>query len=446
MYPDYQISDEEKCGLSNWKLRLLREEKLKELRKEIETGSPKTLTKWFVSLPTNEAHSNHPTGVTVAFAQKIHPLLIKKITDLVSANIIDVHEVKKLLKDYTNNQISMELGFKPQLHDRAFYPCIVDIKNHVYQAKKALELSKMDQENLRLKIERWKSDSNSTFFFRPYVKIDGTPDPSSIPNNQSKKYDIKHCYNGNSGCESDWCEVLGSQDRCSQTFLYVHQTDWQRNLLQRYGNNISLIDATYKTTRYDLALFFICVRTNVGYSVVAEFITQAEMAEAISEALEQLRKWNPQWKPKYFMTDYSEAELLALEQSFPGTEIYLCDFHREQAWERWTNLRKHGLSDSDKESLLHLLRGCANAPSATPDSGIPRDAHYQQAVKDLKDSAVWKSNEAVRVWLENNWLPISQVSLKAQPPPHHNIQWSLTNPPKWPKPASLILMCTNNKL
>jgi hypothetical protein len=85
---------------------------------------------------------------------------------------------------------------------------------------------------------------------------------------------------------------------------------------------MSLIDATYKTTRYDLALFFICVRTNVGYSVVAEFITQAETAEHISEALQQLRTWNPEWKPKFFMTDYSEAELLALEQSFPGVQIY----------------------------------------------------------------------------------------------------------------------------
>lgn len=63
-----------------------------------------------------------------------------------------MHEVKKLLRYYTDNQISKELGFKPQAHDRAFYPNIVDIKNHVYRAKRALELSKMDQENLRLKI------------------------------------------------------------------------------------------------------------------------------------------------------------------------------------------------------------------------------------------------------------------------------------------------------
>ena len=189
--------------------------------------------------------------------------------------------------------------------------------------------------------------------------------PSEESPKGEKKIELKNNtdgFQGNSGGDDDWCEVLGSHKQCSQTFLYVHQTQWQKKLLERYGNNISLIDATYKTTCYDLALFFICVRTNVGYSVVGEFITQVETAEHISEALQQLCHWNPKWNPRFFMTDYSEAELLALEQSFPSVQIYLCDFHREQAWERWTNNYKHGLSNDQKESLLSILRECAKAP------------------------------------------------------------------------------------
>ena len=50
-----------------------------------------------------------------------------------------------------------------------------------------------------------------------------------------------------------------------------------------------MIDATYKTTKSKLALFFICVRTNVGYSVVAEFIVQSESADNIEEALQKLK-------------------------------------------------------------------------------------------------------------------------------------------------------------
>ena len=412
LYPDYQVTKQEKEGLSPWKVRLLRENKLRELRKELDTGTPKIQAKYFVSLPMNEAHKNHPTGADIAFAQKVHPLLLTKISELVSANITDVHEVKKLLKYHTDNQISKELGFKPQAHDRVFYPNIVDIKNHVYRAKRALELSKLDQENLRLKIKEWKvNDPESTFFFRPYITVEDESEHPPSPK-EEKKTEMKKMngFQGNSGSDDDWCEVLGSHKHCSQTFLYIHQTQWQKKLLERYGNNISLIDATYKTTRYDLALFFVCVRTNVGYGVVGEFITQAETAEHISEALQQLRNWNPTWNPQFFMTDYSEAELLALEQTFPGVQIYLCDFHREQAWERWTNNHKHGLSNDEKESLLSMLRECANAPPADHGSGFSQDFYYQKAVNDLKASGIWRNNNYVRDWLETKWLCIPKVS------------------------------------
>ena len=45
------------------------------------------------------------------------------------------------------------------------------------------------------------------------------------------------------------------------------------------------MDATYKTTKYELALFFIAVKTNVGYSVVGEFVVQSETTEQVAEPL-----------------------------------------------------------------------------------------------------------------------------------------------------------------
>ena len=63
----------------------------------------------------------------------------------------------------------------------------------------------------------------------------------------------------------------------SSVGMWVHQTDWQKNLLVHYGNTISLIDATYKTTKYELDLFFICVQTNIGYSIAGKFIVQSEI-------------------------------------------------------------------------------------------------------------------------------------------------------------------------
>ena len=76
---------------------------------------------------------------------------------------------------YVQHDLSAEQHFNPVSTDRTFYPMLCDIKNHICKAKKALELTKLDQENLRLKMdsEDWKqSFPSSNFYFRLYVKDD----------------------------------------------------------------------------------------------------------------------------------------------------------------------------------------------------------------------------------------------------------------------------------
>lgn len=146
------------------------------------------------------------------------------------------------------------------------------------------------------------------------------------------------------------------------------------------------------------------MRTNVGYCVVAEFVIQGETTAHIVEALNILRKWNPGWIPPFFLCDYSEAEISALEQAFPGVMVYICDFHREQAWVRWVRNHKNGLTREQGENLLRLLRDCAWAEGG--DSS--QDAQYQLAVQQLKASSEWKL-ESVQGWLNSTWLCIPQV-------------------------------------
>ena len=55
--------------------------------------------------------------------------------------------------------------------------------------------------------------------------------------------------------------------RYSQTILLVYQEEWQRDLMNRYGKHLIMLDATHRTTKYELPLFFLCVKTNVGYVV-----------------------------------------------------------------------------------------------------------------------------------------------------------------------------------
>ena len=90
----------------------------------------------------------------------------------------------------------------------------------------------------------------------------------------------------------------------------------------------------------------------MNYTVVAEFIVQSESSSEIASALEIIKQWNPKWEPPLFMSDYSEAEQLAIAQVFPYSKFYLCDFHREQSWERWVKNHNHGLTKSEGEELL----------------------------------------------------------------------------------------------
>ena len=110
---------------------------------------------------------------------------------------------------------------------------------------------------------------------------------TSTPADQPTEKKTEGHFNDNDG--GDGFGIIRDTTNYEQTLLWIHQSKWQQELLARYGNTTNLIDATYKTTKYDLALFFICVKTNVGYSVVAEFAVLSETAESISEALAKLK-------------------------------------------------------------------------------------------------------------------------------------------------------------
>jgi len=63
----------------------------------------------------------------------------------------------------------------------------------------------------------------------------------------------------------------------------------------------------------------LAVPTNVGYTVVASFLLTDEQSSSIEMGLRTIAEWCPLWKPKFFMSDYSEAQIAAIESVFPGT-------------------------------------------------------------------------------------------------------------------------------
>ena len=58
--------------------------------------------------------------------------------------------------------------------------------------------------------------------------------------------------------------------------LFVYQSKDMQRLYQRYGKHLVLLDATHKTTKYPLPLYFLVVQPNVNYQVAAVIVTQEE--------------------------------------------------------------------------------------------------------------------------------------------------------------------------
>ena len=55
----------------------LQENKLEELKAALQSNKPLQIEKYYVSLPTETAHTGHPTGQQSGFGQRIHPLLVE---------------------------------------------------------------------------------------------------------------------------------------------------------------------------------------------------------------------------------------------------------------------------------------------------------------------------------------------------------------------------------
>ena len=178
----------------------------------------------------------------------------------------------------------------------------------MYRATVQHRYSNIDQENLEFKIKEWEKESpDDKFFFRPYTHTNAIGNDHCIENCDDEENDSH---------DNDIVEI--KQQEQSKNILLVHQTQWQRELFEKYGGDICLLDATYKTSRYALPMFFMCVKTNVDYCVVASFVIQQENTDSIWEALRILSNWNPTWSPGFFMVDFCEAEINAIERLFPG--------------------------------------------------------------------------------------------------------------------------------
>lgn len=213
--------------------------------------------------------------------------------------------MRRLIKIFVKTEL-----FKGQTildeSNKRFFPRKKTIKNHMIHSRRKLCYSLIDQECLQKKIEEWKSSSPEiSVFFRP---------KSTIHNNDVASFSDSD----DEDEEEDEVRLKDKNIQQSDKLLFVYQSAWQKRLYQRYGNEMLFLDATYRTTRYTLPLFFLVVKTNIDYQIVGTFVTENETMSSVQEALSIFKKWNPNVSPRYGMTDYCMEEINAMETTFPG--------------------------------------------------------------------------------------------------------------------------------
>ena len=158
-------------------------------------------------------------------------------------------EMKQLLKIIVKTEIFKNENLPEPTYKR-FFPRTSTIRSHVIHAKRKLCHSLIGQECLQEKIDQWKTtDKSVKIFFRPKSSIEQDDDENSSD-------DI------NADDDDDHDDIrLGKTKRTP--LLFVYQNGWQRRLFSRYGKELTLLDATYRTRRYALPLFFMVVKTNI---------------------------------------------------------------------------------------------------------------------------------------------------------------------------------------
>ena len=93
------------------------------------------------------------------------------------------------------------------------------------------------------------------------------------------------------------------------SLILLYQEEYQKKLMRRYGSELAILDTPSNTIEYLLPFFFVAVKTNVDYQVVATFVCETETKEVIEEAITILKCWNFDWNPRCFMTYYSKETM-----------------------------------------------------------------------------------------------------------------------------------------
>ncbi|XP_026218442.1 uncharacterized protein carf isoform X2 [Anabas testudineus] len=122
------------------------------LLQDLKAGKEVTIeNRFYISLPLQKTHTNHSPCGQYDEVHSVHPQVIRQIDQLVAEGVTTIRNVRAALKQYV--QTTMSDIVAPDEQDRAYYPTLKDIANHIYKSKVKQQILKLDIEPLGIEEE-----------------------------------------------------------------------------------------------------------------------------------------------------------------------------------------------------------------------------------------------------------------------------------------------------
>ena len=140
-------------NLSYCQKRKIKHEKIEAVKHAISSNSAKLVKRFYLTIPTNEAHQNHdPNHKGKVLVQPLHKDIIEKIYELVGEGIINPRIIKLQLRDFVKNVLLCDSFKNVDPLNSTYFPDLPTISDHVRLALRAYRYNKLDQVSLQAKI------------------------------------------------------------------------------------------------------------------------------------------------------------------------------------------------------------------------------------------------------------------------------------------------------
>ncbi|XP_030835422.1 uncharacterized protein LOC579416 [Strongylocentrotus purpuratus] len=321
--------------------------------------------KYVAKFPVADAHKYHIQGQFAGMREPVDPLVREKVSELVRNGITKVPEIQKAVRAFVVKELFPNQTPPPTIR-RRYHPSPRDIKNMTYGAKK--------------KVNRHKRKDQAAE--EPPDNLDELATKKMEDHSESKIVPARNY------------ETPPSQeDFGNKSVLFCHQTREQQRLLGIYGSMI-VMDIVYRSATLPTDVVFLFVRTNVDFQLVAGFVGDAGTTEAVEEGFMVMKEWNPDWTPEFFVMDHKLEMMEMVKRVFPGSDVFVSDFHREKLWKDWFAQQEPDMDQSLIDKTLELIRKMARAPTRE---------QYEVALKALQGCEGWISSVKLQSWFATVW-------------------------------------------